>query len=100
MPVNFFATELAKVQERFNQTFGTMVVCNIKARQQTILAIVGMDLLERKISSTKDKGKVRDEIKKFMRTHKILNQLFNNIERSNYVEPTYKRETVENSKAV
>ena len=93
MPVNFFATELRKIQERFNQTFGEMVVFNIKTRQQTIFAIIGMGLLEKKISSTTDKRKVRDDIKEFMHRSKTLNQLFDYIERSNYVERTDRRKT-------
>ena len=100
MPVNFFATELQKIQDRFNQTFGKMVVFNIKTRQQTILAIVGMGLLEKRISSTTNKEKVRPDIKDFMRTHKTLTNLFDDIERSNHVEPTNKRTIVANSQIV
>jgi len=100
MPVNFFKTELRKIQDRFNQTFGEMVVCNIKTRQMTILAIVGMGRLERRITEAKTKDQVRGDIKKFMRTNKTLTRLFDDIERSNHVERTDKREAIANSKAV
>lgn len=100
MPVNFFATELRKVQDRFNQTLGEMVVFNIKTRQNTILAIIGMGLLEKKISSATNKEKVRPDIKRFMRTQKTLTNLFDDIERSNHVEPTNKRTIVANSQTI
>ena len=100
MPVNFFKTELRKIQDRFNQTFGEMVVCNIRTRQMAILAIVGMGRLERRITEAKTKDQVRPDIKRFMRTHKTLTNLFDDIERSNHVEPTNKRTIVANSKAV
>ena len=100
MPVNYFATELRKIQERFNQTFGSMVICDIKSRQHAILAIISMDRLQQRISKAKTKGDVRNDIKRFMRTHKALTRLFDDIERSNYVERTDKRKAISNSNAV
>ena len=100
MPVNFFKTELRKIQDRFNQIFGEMVVFNIKTRQQTIFAIVGMSLLEKRISSATNKEKVRPDIKRFMRTHKTLTNLFDDIERSNHVERTDQKTTVQHPQAV
>jgi hypothetical protein len=93
MPVNFFETELHKLQDRFNETFGTMVTCDLKARQKTILKIAGLGLLERKIS-TANKDSVRGEIRKFVKTKDNLNSFFNSIEnhqneRRNHAEPKH-----------
>jgi len=88
MPVNFFETELHKIQYRFNQTFGEMVVCNIRTRQMAILAIVGMGRLERRITEAKSLDEVRPVMKRLMRRHKSLTNLFDDIETSYHVEPT------------
>ena len=66
----------------------------------TILAIVGMGRLERRITDAKTKDKVRDDIIKFMRTNKTLTRLFDDIERSNHVERTDQRTTVQHPQAV
>lgn len=79
MPVNFFKTELRKLQDRFNETFGAMVTCDLKTRQKIILTIAGLGLLERKIS-TSNKDSVRAEIRQFVKTKDILNKFFNVIE--------------------
>ncbi len=65
-----------------------------------ILAIVGMGLLERKISQAKNKNAVRDDIRQFMRTQQILAKLFDDIERRNHVEPTDRRTTFRDTKAL
>lgn len=80
MPAHFFETELARIQDRFNKTFGEMAVCNIRTRQQTILAIIRLRLLKRKIN-TASKDSVRAEIRKFVRTKNNLNSIFNSIEK-------------------
>jgi hypothetical protein len=66
MPVKFFKTELRKLQDRFNETFGAMVTCDLKTRQKIILTIAGLGLLERKIS-TSNKDSVRAEIRQFVK---------------------------------
>jgi len=93
MPVNFFKTELRKHQDRFNETFGAMVTCDLKTRQKIILTIAGLGLLERKIS-TSNKDSVRAEIRQFVKTKEILNKFFNAIEnhqreRRNHAEPKH-----------
>ena len=80
MPVDFFETELGKVRERFNQTFGRMTVCNIKTWQSVILAIVSIGLLQKKISSAHSKDEVRQDIQRFVKTRNVLNNIFNSIE--------------------
>ncbi len=80
MPVDFFETEVRKAQDRFNQTFGVMAVCNIRMRQSVILAIVQMGLLQRKIAKSRDKDLVREEIKRFVRARDVLKNVFNQAE--------------------
>jgi hypothetical protein len=101
MPVDFFETELTKVQDQFNETFGSVIVCNIRTRQKVMLAIIGMGLLQHKISAADDKDLVRPDIQKFVRTRNTLNKIFNQFGKEKYyVEPTEQRKTVANSKAV
>ncbi len=75
MPVDFFGKELNRVQERFNQTFGVMPLCNPKVRIRVIFAIVQMCLLQRKI--IKDKRK--EDISQFVKTKDKLNKIFSTL---------------------
>jgi hypothetical protein len=81
MPIDFFELELKKARDRFNQTFGTITVCDLKLRQSVILAICFMGNVGRKIKNAANKDKVREQIKKFMKTRLILNNLFDQFER-------------------
>ena len=80
MPVDFFEIELVKARERFNQTFGMLTVCDLKLRQQAILAICFLDRLKDKIKEKEDKDLVRDKIKKFVRARDVLNKTFDMVE--------------------
>ena len=76
MPIDFFESEVTKVQERFNQTYGMMVVCNLKFRQAAILSIVNLNLLYKKITAAKSKDEVRQDIQQFIRVRNILTSHF------------------------
>ena len=87
MPIDFFQSELYKIQDRFNQTFGKLVVCNVNTRMRVMLAIIFLGILERKIMAKND----RDDIKRFIRTKDTLNKFFDHFERrSDHVEHTNK----------
>ena len=97
MPIDFFQTELHKVQDRFNMTFGAMVVCDLQTRSRVMLAIISLSLTERKIMAEKN----REDIKKFVRTKDALNNFFDAIQRrDNHVERTDKRNIGQDSKTV
>ena len=81
MKVNFFEKELTRVRERFNQTFGKQTVCNLQTRAQVIIAIIHMGMLNNKIMKAKDKSKVRDDIRMFIRIKNTLTIIFNNAEK-------------------
>ncbi len=72
MPVEFFEKELFRVQERFNQTFGTMPTCNPTLRAKVVFAIVQMCILKNKI---KEENR-REDISKFVRTKSRLERIF------------------------
>ena len=80
MKQNFFNLELRYIQERFNQTFGRQTVCDLEFRCQVILAIVSMGMISKQIINTENKDKVREEIQLFLRTRKVLNNIFNRAE--------------------
>ncbi len=97
MPIDFFTTELHKIQDRFNQTFGKLATCNVNTRMRVMLSIISLGFLERKIMAEKK----RDDIQRFIRTKDVLNKFFNQFERrSDNVERTNKRKTGDNSKAL
>jgi len=70
MPIDFFESEVRKAQNRFNETFGTELVCNVNLRQSVILAICFMGNASKKIKAANNKDQVRSLIKKFMKTKK------------------------------
>ena len=80
MRIDFFQNELCKVQDRFNETFGKLVVCNVSQRQRIMLSIISMGRLEKKIMAAGSMDNARDDIKKFVRTRNILNKEFDKVE--------------------
>ncbi len=80
MAIDFFEKELRNAQQNFNQTFGVQDVCNLKLRGSAILAIGFLGKACEKINKAEKKDDVRDEIKKFMRTRNVLNNIFNDFE--------------------
>jgi hypothetical protein len=80
MPIDFFESEVRKAQNRFNETFGTELVCNVNLRQSVILAICFMGNASKKIKAANNKDQVRSLIKKFMKTKNILHNLFDQFE--------------------
>ena len=80
MKIDFFAKELSKIWERFNQTFGQQTVCNLEARCRVIISIIHMGMLEEKINKARDKAMVRNDIRMFIRIRNTLNIIFNNAE--------------------
>ena len=81
MKIDFFEKELTAVRQRFNQTLGKLAVCNLKTRYQVIIAIIQMGLLTKKIARTKDKSRVRDDIRMFIRIKNTLMTIFSTTEK-------------------
>jgi hypothetical protein len=80
MAVNFFDREVKKLQKRFNNTFGTLVVCNLTLRYSAILAICWLGVLRRRIKETRDREKARDYIREFVEGRAVLNDFFSSTE--------------------
>ena len=80
MRIDFFHTELCKVQDRFNETFGKLVVCNVNQRQRIMLSIISMGRLEKKIMAAGSMDNARDDIQRFIRTRNYLTKEFNKVE--------------------
>lgn len=75
--IDFFDREVRSAQDRFNETFGRLVVCNIRTRQLVILSIVRMGLLARKINTEYQDQERRDKIRTFMQIKTRLQDYFN-----------------------
>lgn len=80
MKSSFFEKELFKIRERFNQTFGRQIVCDLKTRQQVILSIIHMGLLSRKISETGVANETRARIQRLIKVRDTLNGIFDKAE--------------------
>jgi hypothetical protein len=80
MPMNFFEKEIKTVQERFNQTFGVLNVCDLKARRMAMLKIIRMGILREAIMQSKNKDDVMEERSKFVKARNWLNNIFSQIE--------------------
>jgi hypothetical protein len=76
MAIDFFDREVTRLQDKFNETFGKRVVCNIRTRNAAMISIVGIGLLARKINKSADKKAVRQEIQEFMSRKKIIDRFF------------------------
>ena len=80
MSINYFEVELYKVQKRFNEIFGDLIVCNLKMRQALILAISWLGVLKNKIDTGKNKEVTRENIGKFVTHRNRINKIFDRIE--------------------
>jgi len=81
MPIDFFETEVTKAQKKFNQTYGVMVVCNIRHRQASIMSIIHLCMLCKRITAARTKDEVRGDIQEFIRIRNTINKHLNQIER-------------------
>ena len=81
MTIDLYEKEVKNAQSRFNETFGSLNVCNLQIRQKAILTIIGMARLAGKIRNSEGKVLVKDEINNFVRKKEFLNQLFNEIDK-------------------
>lgn len=81
MAVNFYEREVKRVQKQFNETFGRQTVCNLTVRYAAILSICRLGILGRKICEAKDKEKVKDSIRTFIRIRDVLNDCFKLMEK-------------------
>jgi hypothetical protein len=80
MHVDFFNKELNKLQKRFNDTFGTLVVCNLTLRYSAILALCWLGVLRRRIKENENRDKARNYIREFVKGRTALNELFSSME--------------------
>ena len=89
MAVDFFEKEVTKAQDRFNQTFGKLTVCDIRTRQQAILKIIKMSLIRNRIIQEHVKEKIIQERSNFVITRNWLHELFNQVENELKERSTY-----------
>jgi hypothetical protein len=80
MRTDFFDREVRNMQDRFNETFGKLIVCNINQRQRIMLSIISLGRLEKKIMTAQSQDAAQADIRRFMRTCKYLTKQFNTIE--------------------
>jgi len=76
----FLNKYIAGAQQRFNETFGVLTICDIKLRQRVILSIIAMGRIERKIQESKGKTDFKRDLKRFFEINTTLNAVFDGIE--------------------
>jgi hypothetical protein len=86
MPIDFFEREVRNCQERFNQTYGGVIVCNLKLRLAAIISIIQLEHLCRKIRAAYRKHEMKDDIRTFMRVRRALNNHFNQVIKRRHYE--------------
>ena len=96
MAVNFFEKEVKKVRQRFNQTFGRQIVCNLNARYSAILSICWLGILSNKIKEAEGKEKAKESIQEFTRIRDVLNNFFNIMENQEERRCTHRRKDSNN----
>jgi len=96
MAVNFFEREVKKVRERFNQTFGRQIVCNLNARYSAILSICRLGILADRIREAEGKEKAKVSIQEFTRIRDVLNNFFNIMEKQEERRCTHRRKDSNN----
>ena len=89
MAVNFFEREVKKVRQRFNQTFGRQIVCNLNARYSAILSICWLGILANRINEAEHKEKAKESIHEFTRIRDVLNNFFNLMEKQEKERRSY-----------
>lgn len=80
MNTKFFESELKRMQNRFNQTFGATEFCNLKARQMVILTICSMHTTLTKINNRLPDQPAWKLITKFMRARNVLESIYDQFE--------------------
>ena len=95
MAINYFDQELCKIQQHFNETFGNLIVCDLRLRQKAILSIISMGRLTGKIVRAKSKDDVRDEIRRFTKTRTILKNIFRLIERQQKERRNHEKDNID-----
>lgn len=80
MAIDFFEKEVAKVQSRFNQTFGQAIVIKLERRYEAILTITHLGRLANKIRKGKPMNS-KMKVKEFMRCKAALYSMFNKLEK-------------------
>ena len=74
--------EVLAIQDRFNRTFGRQIICNLKARQQVLLAIIQMGRLCKQISKSRKIDETEALKLRLLKMRDTLNIIFDKIEQS------------------
>lgn len=72
MAIDFFDTEVRRIQEEFNEVFAKRTVCDVAARNICIMSIACIMCSAQRINASKNKQAVRTEIQKFMHKKGVI----------------------------
>ena len=77
MPIDFFSSEVSKIQQRFNETYRGLVVYDVRGRMAAIMSIAWLGVLGQKLSDAQAKD--RSQIQEFMRIKGIIEGYLNRV---------------------
>ena len=80
MAIDFFEREVSSAQQRFNETFGVLTVCDLKLRQSVIVSICLLGRTGEMVKASQNESEKKKRIIKFMRIRNALNNIFTEIE--------------------
>jgi len=78
--IDFFEKKFLKLTIRFNRFFGERIVCDLKARQLAILAIIRVGMLARSLRDQSDQRKTADLTCEFFQVRRTMNRFFDFME--------------------
>ena len=80
MILKYFDKETQKARERFNQTFGRLVVCDARLRQAAIVSVGLLGCSQKRLQASLKGSVLRAEVCRFMRIRKALEGVFDLVE--------------------
>ena len=80
MAIDFFEKEVERLTFKFNKRFGGQVVCDLRSRYLSVLAICQAGMLARSIRVMTDEKRISDMTREFCHIRNVLNQFFDSME--------------------
>jgi hypothetical protein len=80
MAIDFFEKEMKRLTIRFNRVFRDRIVCDLKARDLAILALIRTRMLIRSIRNRPDEKQIAALTREFYQAREIMNKFFDLME--------------------
>jgi hypothetical protein len=78
--IDFFEKEMLKLRGRFNRFYGERMVCDLKIKQLSLLAIIRAGMIAKSLRDQSDPKKTADLTREFFQIRQTMNQFFDFME--------------------